>query len=342
MRAMMFGVLAAEHYLCGMKDSVLTSGGRSGGAAAAVTGLSVLLPEYNTCCVPLVRALVRQCGAVTGLDYEIIVYDDASTDRRAVQANEEIRGLARCSFVAAKQNRGSGAARNALALMAEHRWLLFLDCDVKLTHDDFIRRYIDAANTYGPGVVINGGVEIGHGGTPLPNLRYAYEKGEERAHGAAARAKHPHHAFRTTNFMADRDVMLAHPFDERLRRYEDVLFGKDLCDSSVDIVHIDNPVLMDTFEGNDEFIRKVERNIDVLFAFRQRLKGYSPLLALADCLPVRLCLPAIAAWHKRCGGRLRHTLTSSTPRTILLRVYQVGYYARLAGGRRNRHTTINA
>ena len=50
--------------------------------------------------------------------------------------------------------------------------------------------------------------------------------------------------------------MTQYPFDERIRKYgyEDVIFGKTLCREHIAIDHIHNPVTIDEYESNVQFV----------------------------------------------------------------------------------------
>lgn len=293
------------------------------------TGLSILLPEYNVNCVRLVEHLHRLCSAVEGLDFEIVVLDDASEDKNIVAANTAINNIDHCSFIRSEENRGSGGVRNDLSRCARYEWLLFMDCDVTIPQTSFIRNYIAVIRQSDTPCVINGGIVIGSTAVDLHgNIRYMYEKAEEQNHNALNRSKNPYKAFRSTNFVIHRDIMTAHPFDERFRRYEDVMLGKVLCEQNIEIKHIDNPVMMSNFESNTEFINKVERSLQVLFEFRKELDGYSPIITLTRRL--RLLLPAVRLWHKLFGAREKANLLSSSPMLIVMRLYQLGYYVSLS------------
>ena len=52
--------------------------------------LSILIPTFNDECHALVSALALQAQAVEGLQWEILVADDGSTDAHVVAANKEI------------------------------------------------------------------------------------------------------------------------------------------------------------------------------------------------------------------------------------------------------------
>lgn len=286
--------------------------------------LSILLPEYNTPCVRLVRSLRDMCEKVEGLEYEIIVLDDCSKYKAVIEENEKVNELGNCKFVRLEKNVGSGAVRNALAKMARHEWLLFMDCDVALTNSYYIRNYLEMCADKDCNVV-NGGITIGGTvGTVRGNIRYMYEKAEEHKHTANERRQRPYQAFRSTNFLVRKSIMTAHPFDERLRRYEDVLFGKEMHDNGIEIKHISNPVMMGAFEHNGEFIAKVEKNLDVLYEYRNELEGYSPILSLTK--RIRPLLPLVKLWHRLFGPREKQNLTGYSPSLRLLRLYQLGYY----------------
>ena len=128
--------------------------------------------------------------------------------------------------------------------------------------------------------VVNGGICIIDDDTLCHNLRYLYEKDAEPAHTAEKRQANKYHEFRSTNFMIEREAFEACPFDERFTRsgYEDVLFGKTLKQQQIAVTHIDNPVMMTEFEGNADYVRKIERSMHTLHAFRDELRGYSRIL----------------------------------------------------------------
>ena len=72
----------------------------------------------------------------------------------------------------------------------------------------------------------------------------------------------------TNNFIIDREVLGAIPFDERIALYghEDTLFGYCLMQHRVPIVHVDNPVINGDVETNSEFLRKTREGVRSLAA----------------------------------------------------------------------------
>lgn len=290
--------------------------------------LSILLPVYNTRCLTMVERLKELCDAVDGLRYEIIAADDGSTDRDAVAFNRGIERMAGCRYVVRAENRGAAATRNFLAGMSRYGWLLFVDCDMALPDDWFIIRYLEAPET---GVVIGG---IRTGGTAddvRRNLRCAYERRAQERHTAEERSKRPYQSFRSVNFMAERSVMERCRFDERMRRYEDVRFGRLLEESGVTVAHIDNAVVMDDFESNGCFVAKTEKDMRTLRDFEAEMRGYSRMIDVADVLRRRHILWAVRTWHRLFGRLERRLLTGGKARLRLYDVYKLGCFAFYGG-----------
>ena len=211
------------------------------------SGLSVLIPTYNHCCVSLVKQLVVLLQAAD-IDYEIIVTDDGSTDTDTIVENQAISQQPRCRFITREQNSGSAATRNFLATQSQYDHLLFIDCDVTIPNNDFVQRYLATEDF----CVVNGGICITTDTRWEGNLRYRYEKQAEMAHSVIRRQQNPYKEFRSTNFMIKYETFMDCRFDERFKRsgYEDVFFGKQLKQRNIPVTHIDNPVMMNTFEDN--------------------------------------------------------------------------------------------
>ena len=276
---------------------------------AKKTELSILIPNYNNVCVGLVSVLQQQAAALD-IDYEILVADDASPDKDAIERNQAINTLPHCRYIVKEQNTGAADTRNFLGRNSRYRWLLFMDCDIVIPDGHFLERYV----TDGHEGVVNGGICIVDDNSLRHNLRYLYEKSAEPNHTAERRQSNRYHEFRSTNFLIDREVFKASPFDERFTRsgYEDVLFGKMLKQRKVPIMHIDNPVMMTEFEGNADYVAKIERSLQTLYTFRNELRGYSRILTIDQGIHIGLVRGVIRLWHKVFGGLERRNLCCST------------------------------
>jgi glycosyltransferase involved in cell wall biosynthesis len=93
--------------------------------AADVDGLSVVIPAFNEeeAIGEVVGEVAELCTA-GGIDFEIIVVDDGSTD----QTGETLQSKA-VTVLRHPENRGYGASIKTGVLSARHPWILILDAD---------------------------------------------------------------------------------------------------------------------------------------------------------------------------------------------------------------------
>ena len=289
--------------------------------------LSILIPVYNQVCVELVNRLHEQAVNL-GIDFEILVADDGSTVPSCIEANSAIGNLSNCSFLRQPENMGRAAIRNYLARESSLAYLLYIDSDMTVISDDFISRYIACL----PAQVVDGGVAIiADSDEQKQLLRYRYEKAEEPHHTASERQKTPYQHLHTANLLIARELMLQHPFDERLRHYgyEDVLLGKTLQRQRIPILHIDNPLGFCIFESNADFVAKTEEGLRTLYQFRSDLRGYSRLLTLVSGIHIPAILWLMRLWHRMFGAIERRNLCGSRPYLLVFKLYRLGYYLKL-------------
>ncbi len=291
--------------------------------------ISILIPTYNDVCVDLVKALTRQCEAVSGLQFEILVADDGSTDAEVIRQNSYINNIYRCKYILREENTGRACIRNWLAQQARHEWLLFIDSHMAVCKDDFITEYLDAE-----GDVVYGGYVVK--GDPLQlkgNLRYIYEKKAEPFHTAEQRACSPYQDFHTSNFMISRKLFVNHPLDVRFRYYgyEDVLFGKQLQRANVPIDHIPNPLAFDRFEDNAHFVAKTEEGLRTLHAFQNDLKGYARMLHVVSQLDKHPLVRRLFLWmYRKRKNSWRASLCGPSPSLLVFKLYKLGYFLELS------------
>lgn len=301
--------------------------------------LSILLPSYNNVCVSLVQALQRQADALRGkLDkpfrYEIIVADDCSTDAACIDANRVIGDMLHCRYLRMEQNVGRAQIRNVLISESRGDYVLLIDSDLFLCDDNYLYRYATSTAD-----VVYGGTRIGGEGFAMVdneantenlkgNLRYIYEKKAEPSHRAVFRQLRPNQEISVCNLYARRDIMKAHPFDSRFKAYgyEDVLFGKRLAESGIEVTHIDNPVLINEFEPNSVFVKKTEEAILTLCRFEQDLEGYSNLKTKVTTLGRYIPLSLFRLWHRIMKNKEKRNLTGSKPSLLLFKLYKLGFF----------------
>lgn len=301
--------------------------------------LSILLPSYNNVCVSLVQALQRQADALWGkLDkpfrYEIIVADDCSTDAACIDANRVIGDMLHCRYLRMEQNVGRAQIRNVLISESRGDYVLLIDSDLFLCDDNYLYKYATSTAD-----VVYGGTRIGGEGFAMVdneantenlkgNLRYIYEKKAEPSHRAVFRQLRPNQEISVCNLYARRDIMEAHPFDSRFKAYgyEDVLFGKRLAESGIEVTHIDNPVLINEFEPNSVFVKKTEEAILTLCRFEQDLEGYSNLKTKVTTLGRYIPLSLFRLWHRIMKNKEKRNLTGSKPSLLLFKLYKLGFF----------------
>ena len=301
--------------------------------------LSILLPSYNNVCVSLVQVLQRQADALRGkLDkpfrYEIIVADDCSTDAACIDANRVIGDMLHCRYLRMEQNVGRAQIRNVLISESRGDYVLLVDSDLFLCDDNYLYKYATSTAD-----VVYGGTRIGGEGFAMVdneantenlkgNLRYIYEKKAEPSHRAAFRQLRPNQEISVCNLYARLDIMEAHPFDSRFKAYgyEDVLFGKRLAESGIEVTHIDNPVLINEFESNSVFVKKTEEAILTLCRFEQDLEGYSNLKTKVTSLGRYIPLSLFRLWHRIMKNKEKRNLTGSKPSLLLFKLYKLGFF----------------
>lgn len=307
--------------------------------------ISILIPTYNCICTELVKCLQHQSEAIAEAEqgnfiYEILVGDDGSDNIRSVKENEKINDISKCHFIHNEQNRGAAATRNMLAKSAKCKFLLFIDSDSKIVHNNFISTFL---KHYDMSPVIYGGISIpDHEPSKNVRLRYRYELNAQKRFSVERRQARPYSNFRTSCFMIRRDVMLSTPFDDRIKRsgYEDLLFGSQLYKREIPILHIDNDIEISGFENNEAFVRKTEQSLQTLYEFRKELSRYSALIMCYDKLSKYHLDTPLLFFHKLFHRCEYNNLTSCRPSMSIFALYKLGYYISLTKNNNNEEICI--
>lgn len=290
--------------------------------------VSVLVPVYQYDVVGLVVSLSHQFNALE-IDYEILVYDDCSAQEYKGK-NRIIRDNAHVRYVELDCNIGRSKIRNLLASKARFENLLFLDCDVNLPDNDFVKRYLDyAAKSY----VTVGGISY-RPEKPSDSakvLRWKYGHTRE-AQCAKQRNKRPYASFKTANFFITRTDFFRVRFSEEINGYghEDTLFGYQLEQAGVSILHIDNPAYHDGLEDASVFIAKSEQavaNLYLLFQSGQLANTWkeTPLLRYYMYLKVSYLRYLAAIGYSIFGALMRNLMQGRFPFIFLFNTYKLMY-----------------
>lgn len=234
--------------------------------------LSVLIPTYNVNLHPLVSELQAQLNDAR-IEYEIIIEDDASSDKTTQYHNSLLGELDNVAYIEHSQNLGRSKSRNHLADTARYPYLLFLDCDARVKKPSYIAHYlhfISLKKDNTPEFAVSGGLSYREDlSERSKHLRYKYGiKREVRS--AKERNEHPYNHFTPFNLLISKSVFGKCRFDESLTDYgyEDTFFGMALEEAEIPLYHIDNELYHDGLDENREFLAKTEesvRNLDKLF-----------------------------------------------------------------------------
>jgi len=288
--------------------------------------ISILIPTYNDSCLKLVNDLAKQASCINGLEWEIIVADDASTLENVIRENRQINKIPCCRYVERARNVGRAVIRNYLAGEARGEWLLLIDGDGSVIDDNYLRRFVEATQQY---MVCYGGYRMMPG--PDGNLRWRYERQAAHRYRVEERLKHPFKSFYISNLLIQRKLLLTYPLDDRFTRYgyEDVLLGKQLQRAGIAMGHIDSPIGFFDYEDNAHFVAKTEEGLRTLWQFRDDLLGYSTLLDMALRLNSlsRCCFLAL---FRLMRTRWRDNIVGPSPSIRIFQLYKLGYLLNLS------------
>ncbi len=290
--------------------------------------LSVLIPVYQWDPRQLV-AEIREQILQAGIPYEIIVSDDtphiAEPD---YQQDLAVLSGVRCFWRDRPLSRS--ANRNFLAGEAAYHYLLFLDCDGKVNSQVFVRDYVEKIN---PGSVLVGGTL--YDSIPPENrsllLRWIFGTHREQL-PASTRNQDPWKSFSTFNFLVPAPIFHSIRFSEDLTGYghEDTLFGLELKNRGIPVIHLDNGLVHLGLDPAEVFLAKVRESVTGLVQL-QRTGLIGPgevseikLLRTAARLRKYGLLKVVHFIYRALGRGLEKALLGNHPRLYMLDLYKLG------------------
>lgn len=294
--------------------------------------ISILIPTYAFAPLRLVGELVEMCTDSPLCDaYEILVIDDGSANTETIAQAEAINNLPHCRFTALPSHIGKSAVLNRAAAKAKYPLLLCIDSDARMYTPHLITNYLKAAQDH-PSAVICGGVYTSpQSATPHNRLRYRYEMAASAHNKASLRNLHPYSRFTTFNVLLPKNVLGTVSFNEALRNYgyEDTIFGLQLQQHGIPVIHIDNPLTHTGIDDNASFLTKTEtalRNLTKLDAVYQQSITIS-----AVAMQIRRfgLAGSFRLFHALFHGCERRNLLGKRPNLLLFKLYKIGYYLSL-------------
>ncbi len=289
-------------------------------------GLSILIPVYNADVSKLVHDLHRQ-ALLLDCPFEIVLADDCSQPE-FVEINKCLVNLDGVVYEQMPQNVGRAIIRNRLAQKARFDLLVFMDCDVAMVDDFYLKRYLEQTSA---DVVFGGYTYKVEQKQPECMLRWTYDT-TLRTLNAEQRRKNPYSAFSTVNFFIRRSLMLQYPFNEKLSVYghEDSMLRCVLEQKGISISHIDNPVYHAHLDDNVSFLEKTRKGVENLLVINDMpecrqltehinlLRYYAKLRRFHLVKPLKFLYLLSNKW-------LVVNLMSAKPCLALFQWYKLGY-----------------
>ena len=293
--------------------------------------LSILIPTYNYNVFPLVKEINEQC-IIEKIAFEIIVLDDASQKYHV--ENNEINSLNNCSYYIINQNIGRSAIRNLLSTKASFDDLLFLDADVRIISNQFIKNYINFIRINSNYGVVYGGI-VYQENRPEKNqlLRWIYGNKRE-ALPAEKRNENVYVSFLTLNFLIKKEVFQTVRFNEDIPnlRYEDLLFSFDLMKNKIPLQHINNQVVHNGIETSEVFMHKTNdslKGLKFLLSKNYLPADYAKISAVYNLLKQTKLVFFINLIYKMRKNSFEKNLLSSKPSLFIYDIYRLGYFSQL-------------
>ncbi len=284
--------------------------------------LSILIPIYNFDVTSLVIRLAKQCEKAK-ISYEIICFDDGSRPK-IKEKNQVLRSVFRVNYVEMSENLGRAKIRNWLAKAASLDYLLFLDCDSKVPHSDYIKNYVS--------LIPN--IDLAYGGrsysknpprSPKKKLHWLYGSKRE-AVKARVRQKDPYLHFMTNNFIIKRNIFESLSFDKSITQYgyEDTLFAFKIRELGVKITHVNNPLEHKGLETTEVFIEKQKKAIENLgILYNTKKLSRTRLIDFYNRVKFWKALPWIRKYYERNSEKIMKNLKGPNPKLRNLQVYKL-------------------
>ena len=286
--------------------------------------LTGLILTYN--CENLVQKAIDNIPK--DILYEIICIDDGSFSSKN-EINQKINLLTNSKFIESRKNRGRIKNRLLLAEKSQYEWLIFLDVDSLPIEENFLKNYVDQLNK---GTVIFGGCKYKKPMNENHNLRYVFGVQREEII-SNIRNKKPYKYVLSRNFLCKRNILISALSSIKTISYgNDYIFGSILKNMGVDIIHIDNPVLINNIDENQIFIKKTHHALDNLISSYNNkiIKKHSiSILRAYIILDILLMKKIFVKLTDIFKNLLKRNLYKKNPNLFLFDVYRLNYLCKI-------------
>ncbi len=289
--------------------------------------ISILVPCFDYNAYPLISILEKQ-ALMLKIKFEIICIDDGSFSSKN-EINQKINLLTNSKFIESRKNRGRIKNRLLLAEKSQYEWLIFLDVDSLPIEENFLKNYVDQLNK---GTVIFGGCKYKKPMNENHNLRYVFGVQREEII-SNIRNKKPYKYVLSRNFLCKRNILISALSSIKTISYgNDYIFGSILKNMGVDIIHIDNPVLINNIDENQIFIKKTHHALDNLISSYNNkiIKKHSiSILRAYIILDILLMKKIFVKLTDIFKNLLKRNLYKKNPNLFLFDVYRLNYLCKI-------------
>jgi len=289
--------------------------------------ISILVPCFDYNAYPLISILEKQ-ALMLKIKFEIICIDDGSFSSKN-EINQKINLLTNSKFIESRKNRGRIKNRLLLAEKSQYEWLIFLDVDSLPIEENFLKNYVDQLNK---GTVIIGGCKYKKPMNENHNLRYVFGVQREEII-SNIRNKKPYKYVLSRNFLCKRNILISALSSIKTISYgNDYIFGSILKNMGVDIIHIDNPVLINNIDENQIFIKKTHHALDNLISSYNNkiIKKHSiSILRAYIILDILLMKKIFVKLTDIFKNLLKRNLYKKNPNLFLFDVYRLNYLCKI-------------
>ena len=291
--------------------------------------LSICIPVYNFNVIELVKSLHNEAETLN-IEYEILISDDASKENFRKE-NGSLSTLSNVYYLQSKTNLGRTGSRNLLFKTAKYPYILFMDCDSKVSKQNYIKDFLPYCVE---GTLCSGGRAYFSERPQDKNHLLHWKVGCAREYlPAKIRSIKPNNSFMSCNFLIDKNIFNIVKFDERLQGYcnEDTLFGIELKKKGITITHIDNPLYHLGLETAEVFMSKIE---DGLRNYHKINFLYNNDPVFIESCKILRVERKLKKWHltKLCKylfmvsrKMMYKNLIGKKPRFLIFDLYKLGY-----------------
>ena len=294
--------------------------------------LSILIPCYNFDIIDLVESINKLCENSNSIEkFEILCFEDGSTK---CFSNNRVGKLKSVKYRKLKKNIGRSKIRNMMAKTANYDWLLFVDCDSKITHASFIKNYtdqIDKIKQEDYTRIVLYGDTIYDKKSPKSNQKLHWKYGTKIESKRKKNTFSSHHFIISKKCFAEKKVQ----FNEEIKTYgyEDVLF---IIENQLKPTYIKNPLLHLGIKDTIDYIKDTESAIENLMNFYKISKNNKKIKIMQTYHIIsKLKLTNIlATLFQLFKPLILKNIKSNYPSLLLFQIYKIGFLAHISANRK--------